>query len=196
MFLTIRSVDFIIDKVFVINNTLKIRYIGSMSLYDIFFQCVSCYHNCRLSCLAMTDELAYHRVVAVGYRCWSINATIDSHAAHLRFVVQCESCWCRHEIVFRVFSIYSAFDSVSVGNNRILGITHHLAACDTDLLFHDVNSGSLFCDWMFHLYSGVHLKEIEILVLINDKLNSTCVVVIHLLADVDSGITYRLTSFF
>ena len=37
-----RSVDFVVDEIFVGNNALKIRYIGFICLYDILFQGVSC----------------------------------------------------------------------------------------------------------------------------------------------------------
>ena len=43
MFFAIRSVDFIIDKVIIVDDALKIRYIGSMCLDDIIFQRVFCY---------------------------------------------------------------------------------------------------------------------------------------------------------
>ena len=53
------------------------------------------------------------------------------------------------------------------------------AAGDADLLLDDVDAGDHLGDRMLHLQAGVHLQEVEVLVLIHQELDRAGVDVVH-----------------
>jgi hypothetical protein len=77
------------------------------------------------------------------------------------------------EFTRRILSVNSVFGRVTVNLNIILLEGKRISSSNQDLLFNQINTGDLFSDGMLDLESSVHFKEIEVLVLIHQKLNST-----------------------
>ena len=69
--------------------------------------------------------------------------------------------------------------------NPDLGIIQRKTLCDQNLRTDQVNTRNLFRDGVFHLNTGIHLNEINGLVLVDQELYSTGIVVINTLAYAD-----------
>ena len=65
MLSAIGSVDFIVCKILIINNTLQIRDIRLIRLHYIFLECPTSYLDSFIACLTVAYQLGNHRVVTV-----------------------------------------------------------------------------------------------------------------------------------
>src|SRR5690349_18358990 len=65
-----------------------------------------------------------------------------------------------------------------------------LSSCDPDLQLHQVKAGNLFGDWMLHLEAGIHLEEVEVLLLVHQKLDSPCIEISGSFGHTNSGFTH------
>ena len=57
----------------------------------------------------------------------------------------------------------------------LLFIAQRSSVRDADLLFDQVNSRHPLCDRMFYLDSCVHLHKVEIVILLEQKFNRSCI---------------------
>lgn len=71
--------------------------------------------------------------------------------------------------MFGVFGVDAAFDGVT---SWLEGFSFQAAACgDVDLLADEIDVVALLGDRMLHLDAGVHLHEVELLVLVEQELD-------------------------
>ena len=97
------------------------------------------------------------------------------------------------EAVFRVFSIDAQLHGMALCVDGLLGPTHLLATRNANLFLHDIDPRAHLSDRMFHLNAGVHLKEIEVQVLVDQKLHRTSIAIADGLAQTDSCVKHLLT---
>src|SRR2546428_554908 len=64
-----------------------------------------------------------------------------------------------------------------------------------DLLLNEIVVDHFLRHWMFHLYARVHLHEIKVAMLINEKLNGANSFITDCLACFDCGLSHLLTQF-
>ena len=83
------------------------------------------------------------------------------------------------EAVPGVFRIDPAFDGVARDPDILLREGKRLPAGDSELLLDEVDACDHFGHGVFHLYPGVHLTEIEFVLLIKQKLNCPCIDIIR-----------------
>ncbi|EKD60207.1 MAG: hypothetical protein ACD_54C00887G0001 [uncultured bacterium] len=73
------------------------------------------------------------------------------------------------EVAVGVFGIQTAFHRPAVDLQIFLLERQRFTARHPDHLFHQIDPGDQLRHRMFHLQTGVHLKEIEVAVAINDE---------------------------
>jgi len=66
------------------------------------------------------------------------------------------------------------------------------AASDADLLGNNIHTCDHLCDGMFHLQTGVHFKEIKIMVFINEEFDRARIDVIHSLRGFYGDVSHLL----
>ena len=191
-----RSVDLIGDEVFVLDDLPEIRLVGSQALDDELSQCLSCGFESRLAVLAVASQLGDHRVVGLRDLARAVDAAVDTGATHLWFVVGGHLAWCRQEAIGGVFGVDTQLYGVALGLYGLLCPSHLLPSRDTNLFLNDVDARAHLCDGMLHLDAGVHFKEIEVQVLVDEKLHRACVAVTYGLAQLDGGFAQLLASVF
>src|SRR5208283_628463 len=98
----------------------------------------------------------------------------------------------RRDETLWVLRIYSAFYHVSRWFELILSIGQWNPRCDLYLLFDDIHTHQLFSDRVFHLNSRIYFHEVHLLVLINDKLYCSRILIFHSLG----GPYCNFTNFF
>ena len=93
------------------------------------------------------------------------------------------------EVVQRVFGGDAALYGMAVQLDLSLrghpgGLRQGLALFDQDLRLHDVDAGHLFGDGVFHLNAGVHLDEVEFLIVhIHQEFDGARAFILHMGAD-------------
>ena len=68
-----------------------------------------------------------------------------------------------------IFRIDAAFDGMAFEHNVLLGEGQRRTRSNADLLADDVDAGDGFGHRMLHLQAGVHLEEVEVALLVNEK---------------------------
>ena len=83
----------------------------------------------------------------------------------------------RAEVAVRIFGIDAAFNSMTTECDVLLCKRQRFALSDSQLGLYQVNAGHPFGNRVFHLNSGVHLHEVEIPFMVNQKFNRASVAV-------------------
>ena len=96
----------------------------------------------------------------------------------------------RTEIIVGVLGTNTAFDGVTTLLDVVLSERERLTIGNENLLLHEVDAHNLLSDRMLNLKAGVHLKEVEVLVLIDEELDGTCTHIAHSLGSCHSGSTH------
>ena len=79
-----------------------------------------------------------------------------------------------------ILGVDAQLDGVSRRRERgAARAAHGLAGGDTQLLLDDVGAGDLLSDRVLHLHAGVHLHEVELAALVQQKLDGAGVAVVH-----------------
>ena len=81
----------------------------------------------------------------------------------------------RSAITLDVFGVDSAFDRKSAMNDVVLLDREFLAGGNTNLLLDEVDAGNHFGNGMLDLNSGVHLDEVVVPLVVDDKLDGASV---------------------
>ena len=89
------------------------------------------------------------------------------------------------EAAQRILGIDAALDRPARQAHIVLGQRQRLARGDADHLFHEVHPGDELGHRVLHLQAGVHLEEVEALVLSDDELHRTGGIVVHRLCQRD-----------
>ena len=100
------------------------------------------------------------------------------------------------EIVIGVFGVDAALDGVAplLGFPDVFG--KHAAGGNADLLLDQVHAVDFLGDGMLHLDAGVHLHEVEILLLVHQILDGAGVDVFDLLAELHRGVAHAFAELF
>ena len=112
----------------------------------------------------MNDELGDHRVVIGRYPIAGTGVTVDTHAVAAREVPPRDDTRRRRE-ASGVFGVDATLERMAATADIGLAKCEPLAARDTDLLLHDVDTGRHLGDGMLDLQPGIHLDEIERVIL-------------------------------
>ena len=84
--------------------------------------------------------------------------------------------------MLRVLSTYTALYGMTVLRQVFLLEAQRLASRYAQLLLHQVHANHLFRYRMLHLQTGVHLQEVEVMVLIHQELYGASTHVVHSLS--------------
>ena len=87
----------------------------------------------------------------------------------------------------------TALDSVTMLTKVLLLIAKWLTISYTNLLLNEINAYNLLCDRMLYLKTSIHLKEIELMVLVNKELDSTSTLIAYSLCSCHSLCTHLHT---
>ncbi len=85
----------------------------------------------------------------------------------------------RQEVVVWILGINATFDGPTFHLEALLSVAQLAAASDPDLLLDDVNAGNHLSHRMLHLETGVHFKEVEVLVLIHQELDRSGIQIVN-----------------
>ena len=85
----------------------------------------------------------------------------------------------RHEVVVRILGVDARLDRVTADREILLLEGQLLARRDADHRLHDVDAGDHLGDRVLHLHAGVHLEEVEIVVLVDEELAGAGADVVH-----------------
>ena len=123
----------------------------------------------RLAGWRMRHKLGDHRVVIHRDFAALIDAGIHPHAFTRGLAIAQQLTDGGKEAAGRVLGIDAGLDSPAIRDDVILRQAELLAGGDADHLLDKVEAIDHFCHRMFHLETGVHLKEVEILVGTDDE---------------------------
>ena len=84
--------------------------------------------------------------------------------------------------MLRVLSTYTALYGVTVLRQVLLLEAQRLASSYAELFLYKVNAYHLLSNRMLHLQAGVHLQEVEVVMLIHQKLYGASAHVVHSLS--------------
>jgi hypothetical protein len=118
-----------------------------------------------LVAVAVHDQLGDHRVVEHRDLAAVVNAGIDALVVGglLRRLELDQAAGGGQEAAERVFGVDPAFHGPAVDLHVGLGERQLFAVGDADHLLDQVEAGDQFGDRVFHLQTGVHLEEVELL---------------------------------
>ena len=86
--------------------------------------------------------------------------------------------WSGQEAISRILGIDTQLYGMTLRLDDLLCPAHLLPSRNANLLFHNVDTRTHLRDRMFYLNAGVHLQEIEIQVLVDEKLHRACIAII------------------
>src|SRR5450830_1403031 len=112
---------------------------------------------------------------------------VNPNARTTRYVPGGQAAGRRGELE-RVFGIDAALDGVALEFDVALAIAQLFAKSDANLFLHDINAGDHFRYRMFHLHTGVHFDEVELLVFVQE-FEGAGATVIHLAAGFGAAFT-------
>ena len=169
--------------------------------------------DCRAPCRRPGAQLGDHRIVIHADLAALVNAGVVAHrnavtgrgiALPLAVFVQQttgqlgrraipgQAADRRQEPAIGIFGIKPVLDRPAVQLHIVLRDRQLLAACDPDHLLHQVHPGDQLGHGMFHLQTGVHLQEIEILVAIDDEFHRPGTGIAHRPGQRDRLFAHRL----
>src|SRR5690606_31034247 len=99
--------------------------------------------------------------------------------------------WAGPKIIIWIFGIDSTFDGMHL--RLIVPSTNGYARGNFYLFLNEVKANHLFGDPMFYLDSGVHLHEVELLVLVYQKLHGTYTFIVNRFGGTDGSFPHLLS---
>ncbi len=140
-------------------------------------------------------QLGDHRVVVDGDLAALDHAGVDAHRRLARAAlggrpIERDAAGGGQELARGVFGIDARLHRPSVKADVLLAKIQRLAGSHADHRLDEVDAGDEFGDGMLHLQAGVHLQEVEALVLAGDELDRSGRVVAHRLGKRDGLLTH------
>ncbi len=129
------------------------------------------------------DHLADHRVVVLGNDVARMGVAVDTHILAAGGDPFADLARARHE-VHRVLGRDAALDGVALEPHVAL-IEKGVPLGDADHPFDDVDAADHLADAVLHLQAGVHLHEVEVFVLVHEKLEGSRTLVPDVLRRLD-----------
>ena len=94
------------------------------------------------------------------------------------------------EVVFGVFGVDAAFDSMSADGDIFLTEGQLFAGGNAQLEMDEIEAGDQFGDGMLHLQAGIHLQEVEVAVGVYQEFDGTGIGVASRLRGLDSYLSH------
>ncbi len=153
---------------------------------------------------AVHDQLGDHRVVVHRDLAALVDAGVDAHAAAARAsaagrlhrlrrrLVAHQPAGGRQEVAERVLGVDAALDRPAVALHVVLRERQLLAGGHADHQLDQVEPGDALGDRVLHLQPGVHLEEVEALVLADHELHRAGALVLHRLGQRHRLLAHRL----
>ena len=123
----------------------------------------------HLAVVAVSDELADHRIVIGRNRVPAVDMRVDAHAVAAGSIVEPDGAGRRGEVAGGVLGVDAALDRVAPELDVFLVETQLLTGGDADLLLDQVDASDLLGYRMLYLDAGVHLDEVELPLRIDDE---------------------------
>ena len=161
-------------EVWHINDATQIADVGGQTCNLIFIEHTTHTLDGIFTTGCPHDEFANHRIIVYRNFVAFIDIRINTSADTMWFGKLLDHSRRRHEIVLRILSTDTTFDGMSTLSDVLLAVVQFLSVSDEDLLLHQVDAHDFLSDGMFHLQTGVHLQEIELMVLIHEELDGSC----------------------
>merc|ERR1719397_271347 len=126
------------------------------------------------------NQLCNHGVVVDRHLVTLPHTSLNSH-------ISCRGRGCqifqrscsRHEAVVGIFSIDSGLKRPAAQLKLFLCHRQLFSCSSSQLPLHQVGVGDHLSHWVFHLQPGVHLHEVEVELLVHDKLHSAGTNIVH-----------------
>src|SRR4051812_902634 len=140
---------------------------GLEAVDDEFLERAPEAHDAALAARSVDDQLGDHRIVIRRYPIAGVEAGIDAdvHAAGGDVILHQAR---RRSEGLGVLGVDPAFDGVAAKLDLVLLAGEALAARDADLLADEVDAGDIFGYRMLDLEAGVHLDEVEFIILVEE----------------------------
>src|SRR5690606_24219063 len=127
----------------------------------------------NLTRLAMGDDLGEHRVVERRNILPGAYAAIDADARTGARQPQIDRAGGGKEALRRIFRIETNLDGMAVQPDSVLGNAERLALRHLNLQGDEIEAGDFLRNRVLHLETGVHLKEIESTLGVEQELDRT-----------------------
>ena len=135
----------------------------------------------RRAVVAPRHQLADHRIVVHRDLRTVQNTRVATNALARRLDVLRQQTQRRQEVATRILRVHTRLDRVSVALQRPVDQTvgQLLAGGDPEHLLHQILARHHLRDRVLHLQTRVHLQEVEVLMLVAQKLHGTRRAVVH-----------------
>src|SRR5262245_42501048 len=138
------------------------------------------------------DDLGEERIVVRRHRVPGVDVGVDPHARTAGRMVRGDETGTRLEVPIGIFGVHPALDRMAAEAGEVsLRDAHRLTRGDADLLLHQVEPCHHFGDRMLYLDPGVHLHEVEALVLIEQELDGPRADVVDRRREPHRGLAHR-----
>jgi len=142
--------------------------------------------------VSVNNQLADHAVVVRRNAVSVVDMGIDADAGTAGCVVERDLSGRWRKIAERIFRVDAAFNGMTVERYIFLRQGEFFPGGNADLFLDDVNAGDHFRNRMFHLHTGVHFHEIELVVIAQQKFNGSRTDVFGCLGGFDSRFAHFL----
>ena len=127
-------------------------------------------------------KLGDHRIVMQGHLETGVSGAIQTHVTSLGSLTHLDHARRGHKVIFRVLRIDTAFQGMPPASHIFLLIRQTISCGHQNHIANQVHARCLLRHQMLHLKAGIHLEEIEVLVLIHHELQRPGTVVTDFLA--------------
>src|SRR6185436_9901121 len=157
---------------------------------DIFFERSSHAADSFFPRPAAHGEFSQEAVIVRWYRIVLVDCSIDTYADPARREIGCDRTGAGTKVVFGVFRVDAALDRLALERDFLLRDLKRDACCNGNLMTHDIDCRDLLGHCMFHLEARVHLHEVIAVVLIEEKLDGTGIVILDSLGNGDGRLAH------
>ena len=140
-------------------------------------------------------ELGNHRVIVQGNFESGIGGTVQTEITAFGSFTNGYHSGRWHKVILRIFGIDTAFDGSSAEFYIFLLIRQRIARSHRDHVTHQIDTGTFLRHRMLYLQTGIHFKEIEVLVFIHHELQCAGTVITDPLASLYGYFQHLLTGF-
>jgi hypothetical protein len=123
--------------------------------------------NRLIAAVAIGDHLGDHRVVMRRNGITLIDVRVDANPGPARGMIETDLARRRNEGE-GIFGVDPAFDGMAAESQVALPEAQLLTGSNADLLGNEIDAGDQFGDRMLDLDAGVHLDEVELVVLVEE----------------------------
>ena len=126
---------------------------------------------------AMGDDFGDHRIIERNDHHVRFHRRVASHTESARRAIFGDHAGTWRKL-FRIFSVDAAFKTVPVELDVLLFEREGVSVGEPDLLFNEIDAGHHFGDGMLDLDAGIHFHEEEVVILVEQELDSSDIPVV------------------